>query len=688
MASNGSLDEASTMLKGSTFHTPSVGASRSWLAEKESYGIEEENLEPFTDPLGIKIEPGQLPDNKCATNAASTAVSTETAVMGVKPSNSTNLGTSNTSRVTQKLVRKPSSSLMTTDNTSSESLVSDSSGSSTTHLPQVLAHTVEEFIQSLKEPRFAAPLEPSAVSMLYQEFYSFFTSKADNYLQTGGHLPHKKREIQMETYEEIAEKRRERSLRPVRLREYIEAAEARACSNVYERIFRPGVGDDVDRAKYIQHRVEIMKRIPVKLGNLDFDTAGSTFDGQTEEEREESMFDKLAPAGEEFALMDAEESTTPLSKLDHLINGHKLVVQALSEIFPSTTGKATKASADMILPALIYTLMSYNTPNLWLNLAFISRFRNASFMAGEPSYVLTNFQAAVGFLESATLESLGFPEDMESPADVDISALKTGMSSTERQPILEMILQHAPPSPQNSLPSTHRSYAKGLSPRVSLLSLNSSGQPTSSSRRASLMLHPNDIVTSADQAFKNIGMTFGNSYRFFLNKTNNSEKSSPGIAEGSASLLSDTNSDTQKKSISIISGDTASGTCSAIPGTPPQAKPESTFDSMPTDDITSTPSITQPEPSHHILGKFASLSMIKSLANPTSASVVSSTLNRADSPPTAAPSSPVSLPLIKKPLDNLCKKDWESLKLSEVKALHEDYRRLVEYLESIHAFEK
>lgn len=121
-------------------------------------------------------------------------------------------------------------------------------------LPAVLSHTIEKFVAGLKAPRFKSPLQPSAVSLLYQTFYEEFNVKADEYLtqstlsygelangssQANGSsnptsnasnsfpnnfssnglttpeislnaLHFRKREIKMETYEEIAEKKRTR----------------------------------------------------------------------------------------------------------------------------------------------------------------------------------------------------------------------------------------------------------------------------------------------------------------------------------------------------------------------------------------------------------------------------------------------------------------------------------------------
>lgn len=610
------------------FHTPTVSTARSWLAEKASYGIEDPESEPFTDPLGIRHD--ESAKNDVSVSTGTTIVNSNDKLTSMASSASSTLGRTKSKPT---VIRKPVS--VRKHSSSSDLLAGEysklTSASLTGYqLPPVLSHTVEQFIQSLKEPKFAAPLEPTAVADLYQQFYAYFASKADHYLQTGGNLPPKKREIQMETYEEIAEKKRERALRPVRLREYLETAEARACAYVYERIFRPSVGDDIERSDGIQARIKAIKELPLTLKHLDFETKGSMLlDGLTDQEAEDIIYDKLKPAGEEFKHINDERSNTPLKKLEHLVQGHKLVVQALKEIFP----QSSSTSADMILPALIYTLIVFDIDALWLNLAFICRFRNASFIDGEPSYVLTNIQAAAGFLESASFESLG----IEKKPDDSAAVLDTNPFPDGRVAIMDLNLQMPPPT-------------------ASKFGKQSSGSSTR--RTAASLLPSNDFVSSADQAFKNIGASFGNSYKFFWNKN---EKPSAGTSSSSTSAMDN--------ALLPLSDDKREvGQCGAIPSTPPTVS-EGSHHGISTSGSTMEESSTQ----QHLLNRFTS--KIK----PTFGSSLSSQHNTI---------SDIGDNKIQRPLTRLIKKDWQDLKLIEVRELHEDYKRLVSYLESLNAFEK
>lgn len=88
------------------------------------------------------------------------------------------------------------------------------------------------------------------------------------------------------------------------------------------------------------------------------------------------------------------------------------------------------ASADVLLPLLIFTIVKSNPTNFLSNLRFIHRFRRPSRISGQESYCLTNMvscycpngymvlifvsqqqMAAVSFLETTNLVGLGLSAD-------------------------------------------------------------------------------------------------------------------------------------------------------------------------------------------------------------------------------------------------------------------------------------
>ncbi|KAL5531486.1 hypothetical protein ACEPAG_4363 [Sanghuangporus baumii] len=96
----------------------------------------------------------------------------------------------------------------------------------------------------------------------------------------------------------------------------------------------------------------------------------------------------------------------------------------------------TLVSGDILLPLIIFSVVKANPPQLVSHLLFTQRFRNQS-IGGEESYCLINLMAVVEFLENVDLAALGLKEsesDIRSTADltpipVGIAADKTPAST-------------------------------------------------------------------------------------------------------------------------------------------------------------------------------------------------------------------------------------------------------------------
>lgn len=723
----------------SLFHTPPPAdpARQSWLtenAEQESYGT------------SSVTRPNPVSSN---TNSMTTSPTLqEEAENDIQPVPS----------LETKDADAPSSSpsLGPVSLTNSSSMAAEKAASG---LPAVLSQNIDKFVSSLKTPHYRSPLQPSTVSLLYQTFYDEFNSKADEYLtqstlnhgflaspesgsqnsnnntatsnttnngstsnssntQSGsnGSQPSDssiqsftngfnfrgaKREIRMETYEEIAEKRRERALRPIRLREYNEIAEARATSLIYDRLFQPKIGNDIPRNEELALRIEALRSLPLSPELLDCGIVVVTDELYEKEQSEsedkskdapkqkkskkpvipESFFNSiLQPVADKFAEM--EQQHTPFGKLEAFLEGHQMIVDnVISAIYPdsssssiclappnarpgtpdsaeysqnssstrsrarsnsgigsnflkrtspailptsassnslssqSVTSSATQpasiqrsssqprrqngsdasqhslqnphlqkrktsvisaVAADQILPLLIYTFVHFDIPNLWLQLAFIMRYRNQTITAlGEIAYPLTNWQAAIAFIEKTSLESLGLGEQYKDLIDhvkkeqakekqpnnnndddllieedpitklVGISSYTTDYDTFTDLPSTIPLTQHnsirahlrhsriaqiANSSPFN-LHSINRvnngNGSKAADGQSSGVSENAplGGGPfatmmaSTDNRRASL-ISPNDLVLSADQSIKSLGTTFGNNFRILMNKIN------------------------------------------------------------------------------------------------------------------------------------------------------------------------
>ncbi|KAI9303391.1 hypothetical protein BJ944DRAFT_183470 [Cunninghamella echinulata] len=90
--------------------------------------------------------------------------------------------------------------------------------------------------------------------------------------------------------------------------------------------------------------------------------------------------------------------------------------------------KISTASADVLLPLLIFTIVKSNPTNFVSNLKFIQRFRRPGQLVGQANYCLTNILAAVSFLETTNLVGLGLSVDKVHSNVTDLNAVEANRS--------------------------------------------------------------------------------------------------------------------------------------------------------------------------------------------------------------------------------------------------------------------
>ncbi|XP_053213416.1 rab5 GDP/GTP exchange factor-like [Panonychus citri] len=97
----------------------------------------------------------------------------------------------------------------------------------------------------------------------------------------------------------------------------------------------------------------------------------------------------------------------PLQKLECIFNCSKALLQLL---YLSREGEPV--SADLFLPALVYTVIQANPPLLHSNIKLINQFSSPNRLSsGEMSYYFTNLCCAVAFIEKLDGESLNLSEE-------------------------------------------------------------------------------------------------------------------------------------------------------------------------------------------------------------------------------------------------------------------------------------
>ncbi|KAL4979912.1 hypothetical protein BDW66DRAFT_126378 [Aspergillus desertorum] len=389
-------------------------------------------------------------------------------------------------------------------------------------LPIELISLTDRFVKSLSARVHSSPPTIDRISTLFQDFYlraeshiaTHISALASRINRDHSPCPPDRKYAntssrQMLTASEVTEKRIARKLLASKQVDLEEAVERRACESIYDKIWRHKSTLDEVRDEKLRSKTAAMLLVGINLNELGVDIDITAIDEKSRKDADDCF------SSARDSLMKMNDERYPLGKLRHLAASHKAIVDALTKLLPSSS------SADEILPALIYTLVTCPPEgiNIISNLLFIQRFRTSSKVDGETAYCLTNLEAAVSFLENVDLSELRAEEGQEGgakAAGTDFASLAESIRPP--QPASLELTSHTssvtasaePPKHIKSEPSeTLSAVAPAQQGR-----LNTFLQPP-----AKVLGAANDAVrNTADQGLKNISATLDSSFNFLFGR--------------------------------------------------------------------------------------------------------------------------------------------------------------------------
>ncbi|KHN99520.1 VPS9 domain protein [Metarhizium album ARSEF 1941] len=418
-------------------------------------------------------------------------------------------------------------------------------------LPIELITFTDSFIESLGAKVHSTPPNIEKLSRLFQEFYGQASShiathisalatkqsrdispspsissisSAASRLRSKAASPRAKdkpkteTERQMITSEELASRKKARKALEAKRGTLEEAVERRLCEGIYHKIYRHRTTHDEAQDEKLRSKTAALALVgitPVDLG-VDYGE-GAARDPEIAAKVTEQMGHSLGKARADLVRMS--EARYPLAKTNHLKAAHKSIVDTLAEVHPS-------ASADEIMPMLIYTLITLPPENLHIisDLHFIQYFRWEPKLTGEAAYCLTNLEAAISFLQTVDLSTLREDELPSGPAKSDSYV---GTSKTETFPPAYGIT-----APSQSATEASTDNVTATKPAASPSGLKAA-QVLRNRRLSDLVNTPAQalgaasgaVISTADQGLKTISNSLGDSYSFLLGKLRERQES-------------------------------------------------------------------------------------------------------------------------------------------------------------------
>ncbi len=204
--------------------------------------------------------------------------------------------------------------------------------------------------------------------------------------------------------------------------------ESSVTGEVYDRIYTPFTARDHVLDLTLSARIAALNLLGVTLSHLGIALPSE----ETPEGKRTlaSLATLTTACGRTLAQLNDADKQTPAAKLAVLTALQTQVADALGSLSglehkeeakkeESSEGsgaaaegerpsKPSTASADLILPLLIYSIIRSNPLHLVSNLLYIQRYRAEALLRGESAYSLVNMQAAVAFIENVEPAALGF----------------------------------------------------------------------------------------------------------------------------------------------------------------------------------------------------------------------------------------------------------------------------------------
>ncbi|KAK9237921.1 hypothetical protein V1525DRAFT_342731 [Lipomyces kononenkoae] len=595
-------------------------------------------------------------------------------------------------------------------------------------LPPELISMADRFIESIHQITATANLSPDKLSELFQNFYVTIQDKASAVLRRN--TLRRTYEVQMMSFEEIAKKKKERKQKEVQKLLYEDLVEKMVCEACYNEIFMFQGSDDEAKDSTLSSKIAALKLINIGMEHLGVPELKDI----------------------DIELCKMVDKHSPKEKLALLISAHKQIVDVLSRltktdgqdahsgadfVLPTLIFSVIQADPPHIASNLEFIQRfrtaktingetAYCLTNFEAVVAFLETVDLATLkvdpgeiqaLAARPlsSPTVSNPLAAsprssINFVSSSPTTKSSDGEPSEQVAVLPSPLLPAGDG---RRPA-------NPPTRSSSLPAAGMGISQPFNNNMSM----AQQKMDSSSKRVSF--YPSDIaasaVNTADSGIKSLGSTFESSYKFLFGgrggNGNASVAQKPVQMKGTANpaALEKRTQEVLQSSSALISAYTDGSKRESGIASPPPYPGTGSERTVPSSDLPSTGFSSTSRPRSLYVddsnGSQASGSgfpnPIKRVGSNESTKTTRTSTGDEDGGRRSIfsnmrnfgrgalskevaidPEILKSLPKIAPPLQKFDHIDNAAqLRLGDVDELMKDYKRLVEYLKSISAFEE